>query len=355
MNKQKIIVSTLALAMGAALAGSVSGTVAWFQYSTRAQAAYIGTTAHCSEALEIQAVKVGGTAVEANWKTELKATDVASALTIDDNSAYATNLTPITSGSMDANDALPTDFYSNPIYQHFALSEWEKATVANYARFELHFRVKDVNGASATSYLAKNVYLTDLSIVSLGTAGTSDVNADTDNNNDNDLYKAVRVHISCGSTNLLFANDGTSGTTVETVTSSTLDLNNDGQLDKEAAYDWETAGSAVAYGTTSSAPTGGYKQVANNIGGFDFTDDDNPTIPDTAVGDGLLGATTDSAVLKATVTIWFEGWQGLSDEADLPSNVANSANDAQVWEPSTYIGQKFGVGFRFAVPAHIAH
>ena len=334
MNK-KIIVSTLALAMGAALAGSVSGTVAWFQYSTRAQASFIGTSAHCSEALEIQAVAKDGQAVEANWKTELKYSDVATAY-----GATSAKLVPITSGAIDEDDDLPSEFYANPIFQHFDLDDWDKAVAANYAQFDLLFRVKDINGASSASYLAKNVYLTNLDIVSLkdGTSGgyVEDGNSD--------LYKAIRVHLA-GDTNLLFANDGTDAEKVTTSVSSELDLNNDGELDAPFAYDWETAQVAQAYGDAGN-------QVAYNVGGFDFTDDSDPTIPTAKEGDGLIGATTTSNILRVTVTIWIEGWQELGHPLAVPSGVTDNADDDQVWDPATYIGKNFGVGFRFAVPAH---
>ena len=95
MKTHKIIISTLALAMGAALAGSVSGTVAWFQYSTRAQAAFIGTTAHCSEALEIKANAVGATASADGFSTELTAAQVATATGITSGTAVE----PITYGA----------------------------------------------------------------------------------------------------------------------------------------------------------------------------------------------------------------------------------------------------------------
>lgn len=345
MKTHKIIISTLALAMGAALAGSVSGTVAWFQYSTRAQAAYIGTSAHCSESLQVQAVAVGGTAVEANWKTELLSSDVAAALTSGGESpvSYGTALKPITTGAMTASQALPeAGFYSNPIYQHFALTEWEKATIANYAQFELHFRVKDIDGAETASYLAKSVYLTNLSIVSLNKTGTAAVSSD------HDLYKAVRVHLSCGSTNLLFANDGTTtNTEVETSVSSNLDLNNDGQYDATPGYEW-APGTVTAYGTEGV-------QKANNVGKFAFTDDTDPTIPTAKVGSGLLGATTSSDVLKVTVTMWLEGWQKLDKAETGNKEDADGNTDASaVWNAASYIGQRFGVGFRFAVPAHLA-
>ena len=336
MNK-KIIVSTLALAMGAALAGSVSGTVAWFQYSTRAQAAYVGTTAHCSEMLEIQATAVDGNPTENGWKTELSASDIADAY-----SGTGSLLAPITAGAIDKTDALPDDLYSNPIYQHFAYSTWQKATVENYVQFDLHLRVKDINTTEA--YLAKDVYLQDLSIVSLNAAGDAE---DTTS----DLYKAVRVHFAYGSSNALFACDKTSTSDIQTSVSANLDLNNDGEFDSEAAYsEWQTS-EVKPYGGDE-----GDKQVAYNVkqSGL-FADDSDPTLPSTKIGSlGSLGATTTSANVKITVTIWFEGWQELDADADVAEGVTDNAQDAQVWDPATYVAKKFGVGMRFVVPAHTA-
>ena len=44
-NKQKIVVTALSIGFGAALIGSISSTIAWYQYSTRATAIYLGTSA----------------------------------------------------------------------------------------------------------------------------------------------------------------------------------------------------------------------------------------------------------------------------------------------------------------------
>ena len=334
MNK-KIIVSTLALAMGAALAGSVSGTVAWFQYSTRAQAAFIGASAHCSEALEIQATAKDAAVSSTGWGTELTSAQVATATGITAGTAVA----PITSGAMEANGALPETFYSNPIYQHFAYGQWVAASASNYYQFDLHFHVKDINNTSA--YLAKALYLTDLSIVSLADDGT------TVTNSSNDLYKAIRVHIACGTSYKLFANDGTSAATVTTSVGEYLDLNNDGKLDTTAAYEWGDAGTQTIYGASGS-------QTANNVGGFSFADDTTPS--SITAGNGLIGnITAADDGLKVTVTMWIEGWQELSSQAPVAEGVSDTADDAQVWNPATYIGKKFGVGFRFACEAHVAH
>ena len=333
INKTKIIVPTLALAMGAALAGSVSGTVAWFQYSTRAQAAFIGTSAHCSESLEIQATAVSGVLSSTAWGTELTAAQVATATGI----ASGTKVEPVTSGAMTATGALPSKFYSNPVYQHFIYDEWMESNPASYYQFELHFHVKDINGAETAAYLAKNLYLTNLSIVSLNDSGAA---AESEAH---DLYKAVRVHINCGSTNLLFANDGTNGTTVSTAVGAKLDLNNDGNYDKTPGYEWTTGTEEKIYGAEGN-------QVANNVGGFSFANDANPS--SITANSGLLGTTTAAEDgLKVTVTIWLEGWQQLATGVTGNKETTNSA----VWDATKYIGKRFGVGFRFACDAHTTH
>ena len=50
---RKLVVTCLALLTGASVAGSITSTVAWFEYATRAQVAYTGTTSHCSKLLRI--------------------------------------------------------------------------------------------------------------------------------------------------------------------------------------------------------------------------------------------------------------------------------------------------------------
>ena len=44
-NAKKVVVSVLALAMGAGIAGSISGSIAWYQYSTRTTAQLQGVSA----------------------------------------------------------------------------------------------------------------------------------------------------------------------------------------------------------------------------------------------------------------------------------------------------------------------
>ena len=322
ISKNKIIVSTLALAMGAALAGSVSGTVAWFQYSTRAQAAYIGSSAHCSENLEIRA------GADGTWGTDLSST------VIDGKKVGGTDLQPITSGAMTATSALPASFYKNPIYQYTNKTTWGTAVAANYVQFDLYFHVKDVN-SGATTYLEKDLFLTDLTI----TAVQSDSSTI-------DLTKAVRVHFASNEdtpTNNLFAKDG-SDATVDTDVYGNLDLNNNGELDKGPGYEWDNRGAALVYGDADQ------QQIANNAGGTNvLANDANPY--SIVANQGKLGTIAASeAGFKITVTIWLEGWAKLSTKPD-----GNATTGSAVWDPATYIGKKFQVGMRFACEAHEAH
>ena len=67
LNKNKIIVSALALAIGGSLAGSVGSTVAWYQYSTRANVSYVGEASGVSSNLQMRFVGEADTA----WRTRI--------------------------------------------------------------------------------------------------------------------------------------------------------------------------------------------------------------------------------------------------------------------------------------------
>lgn len=63
INKMKAMVGVLAVTSVASLVGSVSGTVAWLQYNTRARVEMYGTTAQTTENLQIRTIIGGGTKV----------------------------------------------------------------------------------------------------------------------------------------------------------------------------------------------------------------------------------------------------------------------------------------------------
>ena len=299
MNK-KIIVSTLALAMGAALAGSVSGTVAWFQYATRAQVSYIGTSGHCSELLQIS-VDDGST-----WKNEFETSD----LTGNNVTADGSDIVPITSGGV-AKDANVSSFYSNPIYQISGASyadTWNEALTSNYLQFTIKFRVADVNENGKTDYLDKDIYLLDLTLQDADGSG--------------DLSEALRVHFhTSAGVNFLIAKTATS-----TATSGNLDLNGDNSPDLAEGYEWDTGRSAITYGSGTQTSYAVDELLASDDGTGNLS------------GGESLGNTGGGASFSITVTIWLEGW--------------HQYNSSAIWDSEDYVGKGFQVGMRFAVPLH---
>ena len=206
LDLKKVIIPTLAIAIGAAIVGSVSGTVAWYQYSTRVSTAYLGTTA--------------GTA--GNLKLRIKGTnDWVNSLTKEDMKAYlegegvGQNIIPITAGNMGADAAIalydasanpgtdPADmqprFFKNPIRSFeervdYDNPSWLKADNSMYVQIPLEVAFIEFDGVKKgeedKEYLAKDVYLSDLLI-----------QEDWQNSNDQDnlkkdLSSAIRVHIS---------------------------------------------------------------------------------------------------------------------------------------------------------------
>lgn len=344
MNKiSKIIVPTLALAMGAALVGSVSSTLAWYQYSTKAQAAYIGTSVGETENLEIKTFDNQNNPV---WKSNLKSTDV-DALT----NGTGTNVLPITpaltaaSASFANNAALPEHFFNsvNRGVAGFDTYGTRYADSTNYVQFKLNIRYNNTAlGNNTAKYEQKVLKLVDLTIVD--TAG--------ENDGVGDLYKAVRVHISVpsannSSNNFLFARDSqepievsdqnAARANVDTATSGTLDTDNDGHMDTEWGYEWETKGEVV-YGVENSqqsAINAAYGTLNKQLG----------YLPSSTEGDTHYSATAANG-LELTVTIWIEGWQKLSGVPTGNAEVA--AASSAMWDPATYVNKEFKVGLRFS-------
>ncbi len=141
----------------------------------------------------------------------------------------------------------------------------------------------------------------------------------------------------------------------------TLDLNKDGQLDKDGNYSWAT-GSEITYGdngktaaTTAAYDTDGNKIYAANDDALGIANDSDPL---DIVGKPL-GATIESAdqtdgdntFFQLNVRIYLEGWQHLASTAAVGGN----ANPGAIWDDAEYVDSKFNVGFRFSADAHVDH
>ena len=71
-NLRNVLIPSFALLIGGSLVASITSTVAWFQYATRAQVAYVEAVSHCSKLLKIS-VDDG-----LNWGNDFYSNDMAS-------------------------------------------------------------------------------------------------------------------------------------------------------------------------------------------------------------------------------------------------------------------------------------
>ena len=308
-NKKKVVVSVLALAMGAGLAGSISGSVAWYQYSTRTTAQLAGTSAGTTRSLQI--AKAAYDSEQDSWSA-------------DGAFGYHIELDDATfrPASMYVGEDGSYNFVDHPVYKYAILPE---AQTAGYkAEFSFVFKCLEDSG-SGEAQIAKNVYLTALNIVP-PTAGQGV----------KDITPAVRLLID-GKGNNDFIIAPTAGTTT---TSGPLDLNDNGIDDKDGFPADDSDGNDITYRNaagTNTAPNLGtsYSAVAPSSVVVDNTDPYNFTNK----ADGLIMATTATGTALSdvvTITVWIEGWQELDGDS--------------LWDED-FINQNFKLQFEFSCEA----
>ena len=312
MKKNRIIIPALSLLVGVALAGSVSGTIAWYQYSTRANAAYLGVSTGTTGNLQLRLN--GG-----EWLTRLTKSDVDSYLA---SANKATNVKPITSGNMAKDNALPANLYRNPIAGNGPYAKWEKADNTNYISLPLELRFIE-----QSNNIAKDVYLSDLYIESAASNGATK----------KDLSNAIRLHISSNDginqINRLISKEGGI-----IATNGKLDLDDDGELDK--AYTGDKYGFGdnnqlvdVIYGEGNQEA---YAARVND-GLLVKTNDDDLDLDELELNgvSKSIGKTlaSNTNYLKVEITIWVEGWQQFAG--------------SPIWD-NGYIDSAFDIGFEFA-------
>ncbi len=239
----------LSLLATASMVGSVTGTVAWYQYSTRASVSFSGASAKCTESLSVRIYRApvaedlangvhGDEGYKTAWKSNLRVADVQAYLNNVRTRENDAGLTPVTTGELAEYQAAEA-FYKNPKPYYPSMESWGKATLDDYVELPLQFRVEEVSGSTSTEreYLAKNVYLTDLTLESTadGAAGKKDI---TD---------ALRVSLDATS-DVTFSSHGK-----DVNVYSALDVNGDGELDQVNSstgndYDFDGDRAEIVYG-----------------------------------------------------------------------------------------------------------
>ena len=289
INNKKIIVSTLALAMGAALAGSISGSVAWYQYSTRASASVSGTTAGTSREL---LVRVGDSEFAQHLPS---ATILSKAIAGGDG-----ELLPV--GAVIASNEV-SSFVGNPVYQYEDLPVIDHG----YIQYKLGFKCVDTTTSAAQ--VAKKVFLTGLNVTV-----------------DSSLEAAVRIALSDGTNKYVMSK--TEGTTT---TQGNLDMNGNGVKDTDEFDQADSGSSKITYksGSQASYTTTAWGDLLTSFGTDPYTEPSGAT-PVTTTKEG-------SDVAEVTVSIWIEGWQDL--------------NSKNCWELADALNKTVQVDMRFEVQA----
>lgn len=332
--KKKIIVSALVLISGFSLAGSITSTIAWYQYSTRTNAALVGVSGGVKGNLQMR-IKKDSHGADGDWTNKILQSEMASFLSAANS---GTNVVPVTSGSLAKNAAFPASLYQNPIYGHENMTTWKQANGTNYITIPLELRFVETDGEGTEKNLAKEVYLTDLYL-----------EKDAASETDGDISSALRFHITSFSQvtpasktyHLVSKNGGV------TTTCGPLDLDGDGNDDVKYAQ------AGDKYGFTSGGETTPYNYGGTNSEqeSYSATVDApsqgiSPALADLLV-DGkadsskLLGSTlTDEDAgkyLEIDINIWVEGW------AKLPEG----NNASAIWDIEDFGKSKFDVGFEF--------
>ena len=323
MKKRRIIIPALSILAVASMVGSLAGTVAWYQYSTRVTASVAGTDASTygnlqlafgsfqgeSDSFGFKSGEISDPSTDSIWKTDAKTNELATYI-----GEYRTNnlgvhnagnvqeFKPVTA-KMNGNGSIEK-FYSNPVYQYNELSQWNEASVTDYITFPLTLRLAS-NTKSENGY---PVYLQDLRLQS----------------SDSLLSKALRVQYSSQAyvkgtsdttfkkdgevTNLLLSKDGG-----ETLTYGPLDLNADGLFDSpKNTYDFDEK-SVITYGEDGS------KQTSVKQSDIAAEDDSKGKLTEKD-GTKSLGTIPQDGYLQVNVTIWLEGWHVFGSETENAKN-----------------------------------
>lgn len=306
MNSKKIVVSTLALAMGAALVGSISGSVAWYQYSTRVTTAISGTSTGSSRNLQIASSELADLVDPAanGWGYNIAP-------------AAHTSMNPVTPVFNDSGVATG-DFKRQPVYQYFTTG-WKDADNDDVISYDMYLQAVE-NG----SRVALPVYLTGYQI-SL-----------TQNSNavDNVIKDALRVQITPITWNAE-ANEG-NGAFVDgdpillsnkggaTTIAGKLDLNNNGLLDKDGFYADDSTGVEKEYVINENVTS--YDSVtfdsikAGDADAYNFTNKSAQVGENTV--DHTIITTQTNHVVKLSIKVWLEGWQWEAKTKHIAANTS---------------------------------
>ena len=308
---KKIIVASLSTVMGLSIVGAITGTVAWYQYSTRSTVSLVGTSTGNSGLLQISK-----TGAANSWVTNLDGSDTGS--------TNNNKLSPVTFGALKADGSLESDAFTLPEYGKAGYSDWLKATKGKqYLQYDIYLRSVKIKTNGDEELVARDVYLSDITI------------ADADPTDDRDASGALRVHLDVdGGQKILISKDGTTNLPLF----GKLDLDGDTEPDTVPYVFDEHYGEEIIYGQNEKY------QNADSID--DWEAERNPTTGEFEDDTKVICTTSDDPdadPVKITVTIWLEGWEELTPYAS-PSEITAIWDITKTADTLINIGLTFDVG-----------
>ena len=185
MKKNKIIIPLLATVAGVSIVGGISGAVAWYQYNTRANASFVGSSVAESGVLQISR---DGSA----WGRD--------AYYKQDDPGFVQSFSPVTFGYtkqvnpgdpkvIKANEVLPdndpvgddTIAFAYPEAGHGSYSEWTKVQPGKeFIQYTIYLKALEVNNlpdaADPMKASSKDVFLSSVILDALRHAKKNELN-----------------------------------------------------------------------------------------------------------------------------------------------------------------------------------
>ena len=336
-RKRTLFTAVLSMVTVASFVGSLSGSLAWYAYSTRATVSYQGTAVSQAEQLQIGLISdvdfrgsltgitketIDGT--DYYWAKAGVGFKSAAIQAYLEKQGYATNsLEPVTSREYDSGDDL--SLFQSPIKGR--TSTFVEAKKSQYCYLHFAFRIIGRDGMGNDVYRqGQSIWLTKATAAAAGA--------------NQDIYKALRLHVD-GESKFVLNPSSLSDTKGSTKVAGVLNL------DTDEYYDYNAYGELI-YGDYDGTPTKTYNATAsanpvdiNGVGDTTpstfvakhaadtdcYTDlsDLNPklaqyetlkTIAPEDDGAGHLSAGTpicvtandENAIATADMTIYLEGW-----------------------------------------------
>lgn len=345
---KKLIVSAFAGALTLGVVGSISGTVAWYQFSNKSTVQLIGLSSGKDRYLKLAIADVMPAATSSDWKSDLFTKDVETYLASVHPSGtplleYEPGTPSVAGFTKDTAWTAATKMRPNPDYQNFNINDW--GTLGAHRYVELPVWVGYLEKDSTTTKLvSREIGVSDVTIENIAVSGKLDISS------------AVRVHIQ--NEDALTAESALFANVAETTTHAKLDIGGPAGLDRDGAFPEvfhdEVTGHDYLVESGTEKEYGEYNESNEIVNSKQTSYDLATPATKTAImntktsnGDEIeingglnYGKTEENKAMKFTVRIWLEGWQTLTDGGESPTISA-------IWDEMKYDLAKFAVKFTF--------